>query len=694
MKKRFGTFICLYFVLAVLLAPRAFAAEIIDSGYCGSEGDGTNLTWTLDDEGTLTISGEGEMADYASYETPWWYEYSEIIAKAVIEKGVSNVGNSTFSGCEQLVVVGIADSVTAIGDNAFLGCQSLISIDIPKGVMSIGNNAFHGCSTLTSVTIPGDVEMIGEQAFIGCTALTAFEVDLSNTCYAAVDGFLYSNDKRTLVCVPAGCRAIDITLPNTVETIHKYAFYGASVSTVVMPDSITTVGTGAFFACESLTDVTMPNGVSSIEDETFFGCCSLTSIVMPDGIMTIGADAFAYCRALTEVKLPNTVVSVGDGAFGDCSALKMVDIPQGLLSIGESAFQYCALSSVEIPNSVMTIGEGAFSGCSSLAEITVDADNPNYAARNGMLFDKAFSKLLCYPNGIPGSSFVIPNDVQVIGNRAFRYNESLHSIVIPGTVTHIEKSAFCYCRALTSVQVEDGIQCISDDAFRGCSKLVRIQMPASVTEMGKRVFRGCSSLTAVALPNGVKTIQSFDFWGCTSLTTVVIPESVASIEHMAFDQCPNIATIIFCGDAPEPHVTIFPDSTATAYYPQEKESWDAVGDLRPEFGIDLVWVPYTKDMIYHTRFSVDTIPQDEFNLKITVTRFGKSADDVAMIALYSAEGQFLEMTVWELSDETAQTYTLSRDNTDGKIGQIKVFILDSLSNPIPLAEAAEITSGT
>ncbi|MBR2832635.1 MAG: leucine-rich repeat protein, partial [Oscillospiraceae bacterium] len=189
------------------------------SGECGA--DGANVTWTLDDECTLTINGEGAMANYYLFlnEAPW-YSYRANIQTVVIESGVISIGGVAFSGCSGLTSVTIPDSVTSIGGSAFSGCSGLTSVTIPDSVTSIGGSAFSGCSGLTSVTIPDSVTSIGGSAFYGCSGLTS------------------------------------VTIPDSVTSIGYQAFRDcSSLTSVTIPDSVTSIGESAFRNCSSLADV-------------------------------------------------------------------------------------------------------------------------------------------------------------------------------------------------------------------------------------------------------------------------------------------------------------------------------------------------------------------------------------------------------------------------------------------------------
>ena len=171
MKKRIFSFVLAVLMIASLLPAAALAADVVKSGTCGAEGDGSNLTWTLDSEGVLTISGSGGMHDYNSPSSPPWYRSRSMVKSAVIADGVTRIGEWAFFVCRSLTSVTIPDSVTRIGKGAFSECTSLTSVTIPDGVTSIGKETFCNCGSLTSVTIPNSVTSIGWYAFYNCMSL-------------------------------------------------------------------------------------------------------------------------------------------------------------------------------------------------------------------------------------------------------------------------------------------------------------------------------------------------------------------------------------------------------------------------------------------------------------------------------------------------------------------------------------------
>ena len=370
MKKRLLSFVLAVLMIASLLPATALAADIVDSGTCGAEGDGSNLTWTLDSDGVLTISGTGAMKEYDPYKAPW-YGSSSRVKSAVIAEGVTSIGGKAFLDCTSLTSVTIPDSVTSIGKQAFMYCTSLTGVTIPDSVTSIGSSAFSYCKSLTSVTIPNSVTSIGGQTFMGCTSLTSVTIPDSVTSIGK-QAFMY-------------CTSLTgVTIPNSVTSIGEYAFYNcSSLTSVAIPDSVTSIGDDAFSNCKSLTSVTIPDSVTSIGDAAFASCTSLTGIWVAEGNSHYANDASGVLFNKDKTTLvqcpgafsgsyaiPNSVTSIVGYAFDGCASLTSVTIPDGVTSIGRYAFHDCrSLTSVTIPDSVTSIGVWAFCDCTSLTDV-------------------------------------------------------------------------------------------------------------------------------------------------------------------------------------------------------------------------------------------------------------------------------------------------------------------------------------
>jgi hypothetical protein len=375
----------------------------------------------------------------------------------------------------------------------------------------------------------------------------------------------------------------DVVIPSMIEglpvgTIGAVAFSRRSITSVTIPDSVTSIGWNAFEFCTNLPSILIPNGVTSIADSLFYGCSSLTSVTIPNSVTSIGYSAFRYCYSLTNVTIPNSVTSIGDnafigtglisvsiphsvtniggGAFIDCPNLTAIDVetnnpayssvngvlfnqsqtslieypggkvgsysaPNGVTSIWNSAFNYCSgLTNVTIPDSVTNIGDYAFFRCDNLTALTVETNNPAYSSVSGVLFDKSQTTLIKYPGGKVGGSYSIPNSVTSIGFEAFHYCTSLTSVTITNSVTSIGDYAFAFCTNLTSVTIPNSIISLGDSAFLYCHSLTNVTIPNSVTSIANALFAGCSSLTSVTIPKGITSLGDSAFSGCSTLTSV------------------------------------------------------------------------------------------------------------------------------------------------------------------------------
>ena len=273
-------------------------AEETNTWDISQNGDGSVMA-TLSDDGTLTISGNGEMKDWEKSYVVAWDSNRENIKNVIINNGVTSIGNYTFSDCRSLTNITIPNSVTSIGVDAFYYCTSLTNITIPNSVTSIGGKAFLFCRSLTSITIPDSVTSIGYNAFFNCESLTSINVDSNNEKYMSDNGVLYTKDKKTLIQYPSKKEGTEYLILQGVESIGDYAFEGCeNLINITIPDSVTSI-MGAFKGCSSLINITIPNSVTSIGGSAFECCSSLTSITIPDSVTSIGDDAFYKCDSLS-----------------------------------------------------------------------------------------------------------------------------------------------------------------------------------------------------------------------------------------------------------------------------------------------------------------------------------------------------------------------------------------------------------
>ena len=488
------------------------------------------LTNELND-GTLEISKyAGNGATSATY----------VIPGEINGKKVTKIGDNAFIDCTELTSVTIPDGVTSIDETAFLGCTSLTSVTIPDSVTSIKSKAFFNCTSLKSVTIPASVTNIN----IGDYALGYYEIYNTDSCeweMYKVDGFKINYVKNTYGHMYAfkngftdeACLLTNELDDGTLE-ITKYA---GNSATYVIPGEI--------------------NGkkVTEIGDSTFKGCTELTSITIPDGVIGIGNNAFSGCTSLETVTIPASVTYVGNSAFYGCTSLKSVTVPESVTYIGGYAFAECySLKYADIPANVTGIGTSPFYNCRSLENINTDEANKWYTTVDGVLYDKDKTELINYPAGKKDSSYVIPEGIRTIREKAFYGCLNLCELTIPDSVTEIESGAF-ECSSLISdeygtikyvdgwvvgsghtanVVLKDGTRGIAFEAFSGDGIIEKVTMPDTVKYINGCAFENCTNLSEALLSSSLENIERGAFLNCSNLADIVIPDSVISITSDAF----------------------------------------------------------------------------------------------------------------------------------------------------------------
>ena len=431
---------------------------------------GDSLYWMLADS-TLTIVGSGAMYDYSTSAPAPWSELKNNFHTLVLPQGLTTIGDNAFSDCAALQAVAIPTTVTNIGAAAFQNCTALTTVLIPEGVQHLEDNAFKGCSALATVYAQAQtLPTLGIAAFNSkpacyvptgqlatyqasewanfATNITEQDKKCGNNLY-----WLFADSTLTIVgtgemsysslpwtssqiaraFLPDGLKSIyssafnsskltSISLPNTLTTINYGAFYSCSkLTSIVLPDSVTSIGQEAFYysgiynntanwedgalyigdyliATNSNlpTTYTIKEGTRVIADYTFYGKnSSLTSVTIPESVVAIGNSAFYNCTNITYIRIPNTVKSTGNNAFYNCSQLAFVDFSEGLTTIGVEAFYNCdALTHITIPSTVTSIGNSAFCGCDALNAIYLEATTP--PTLGSSVFSYTSSSLKCY----------------------------------------------------------------------------------------------------------------------------------------------------------------------------------------------------------------------------------------------------------------------------------------------------------
>ncbi len=351
-----------------------------------------------------------------------------------------------------------------------------------------------------------------------------------------------------------------LTIPSTIKLngsdysiigIDNMAFKGCNkLTSIILPDNLTTLGEKAFSGCTALSSIILPNEVEQIGDETFSGCSALTSITVNDKLKSIGRAAFENCIALTDIILPDNVETIGSSTFKNCEKLSSVILGNSITELGDSTFLGCStLKNIILPSSLQKIGVRSFNGCSSLINVELGHINS--------IGDVAF-------NGCTAlTSITFPNNLTSIGNYAFfsctellsatlgtgvfsvpnyTFNNcsKLATIVLSENITSIGQYAFQNCTSLAALPLTANITQINNYAFKGCTKLTSIEVPDQITSLGTYVFQNCTGITHAKIGSGITTLSNYTFYGCSNLEKVELSEKITSIGSYAFYNCQGL----------------------------------------------------------------------------------------------------------------------------------------------------------
>lgn len=606
----------------------AFSSDL--TLYAGwiNEDDGIPYTYVILDDGTVEIRSYTGHRKYITIpETIENRKVSSIgdfafanqtkLRDISLPNSINHIGISAFEGCSNLITVNIPDNVTEIKENAFKDDirLSYIVIGTNSKLKTVGDFAFEGCSKLKTIDLPKMVESINGSAFYKTLSLTKINVDKNNAHYISVSGALFNKSKTEIVAYPAAI-STPYTLPdatrsvgiyafncsnatqidlNKAEIINNYAFCNSDIKEIHIIDSITYIGSYAFFGCPNLSSVEIGSGLSAISSYAFAYTSSLKSISIPENIMTIDSGAFANSRieeiefkengnlavigseaftwsSLREIDIPNSLISIGLGAFSECHnltkasfdqnstlqaiggeaffrtlALAEITLPKTVRIIGDGAFDSSAIAGViSISENLEYLGAGAFASCKNLTDFKVADNNKIYTDESGVVYTKDRKTIVAYPTGNQRTSYTLLSGTEVVGASSFEGSNNLTSIMVPEGVTKIMASAFSYCRYVSNYSLPTTLTEICEYSFSDNYSLIYIDIPDKVSAIGKYAFENDIALYQIRISDNSEMNRiGFAAFAKSGIHNFRIPANISSIAQYAFEGCDNLTNVTF-----------------------------------------------------------------------------------------------------------------------------------------------------
>ena len=432
-----------------------FAAAELQS----ADSEEGQITWTLDDEtGVLTVTGTGEMPDYASPADAPWHQERGDITEIIVEAGVTAIGQNAFADCTKLTEAVLPEGLLRIGESAFSRSQKLCTVQLPDSVTEILNFAFYSCA-LPDVTLPSHLETVSAAAFENNQSLQAYRIT-GNSRFRTEDGLLFSSDFTELIAYPIGRTETTFQIPDTVTQIGDYAFcHSTSLQSIILPDGLSGIGRSAFFHCTALEDIRFPDRAVTVGWNALASTPYLELIRDADGFAVTNSGLLLETAPLDgEVCLPPSVrfigreavkmlqctaIAVPDGctvlpsAFADMDSLAVLSIENDC-TVGANAFERCDALLTVTAGENCKIGSAAFEECDALEAVTIGAGTD--------IAEKAF-------RGCDKLIYMTAGETCRIGSAAFGGCTALWSAVM-GTGTFFEANAFRGCTALKDLQYD------------------------------------------------------------------------------------------------------------------------------------------------------------------------------------------------------------------------------------------------
>lgn len=429
--------------------------------------------------------------------------YSSSYSSYSTEKDV--IGENMFYNCKGLMSIKLPKNATKICQWAFRNCSELTLIDLPEACVKVENDVFYGNKNLSTLHLPKTLKEFGSDNLNSCPKFEAFTIGEGNTTFKIVDGVLYKND-TTLVKYPMGKTSVDFSIPATVKHIENHAFSYALLKSIIMSESLKSIGSFCFSNCGSLKTISLTNSVETIGNSAFWGCKQLESVYLSESIEII----------------PST-------AFYNCVSLRSFNIGQNIKEIADDAFE----------------------NCSMLQSFIVDENNSVFASEGGILYTKDMKTLWRCPLALYSEELRLPESVVEINSNAFDKCANIAKFVLGSNVKRIGNSAFNNCK-MAAIYLPESVNTIGNMTFWGCSNLETFVFPVNMTKVSSNMFYNCKNLSYVYLPRSINSFEDDAFHGCKSLAyinskikdieNVEVFYSTYQQKYTVFDNLPDTCT--------------------------------------------------------------------------------------------------------------------------------------------------------
>lgn len=469
---------------------------------------------------------------------------------------VYKIGDNAFKDKDFITGISLPSSVTEVGQSSFSGCAALVDIDISH-LTKIGSSAFSSCSSLKEISLCKELTRIGWYAFSQCTGLNKIYYNAINVedsyfksatfTNAGTEGegisLIIGKDVKSIpaefMCTTRSSNedapyVTSLTFEDgcAVEKIGDYAFKWLSIKELTLPGTVTYVGTYLFGGSKTLEIVEIGEGITEIGDYMFSGCSSLSSIKLPESVLRIRSYAFHNCASLEEISLPSDLITIGDKSFGSCISLKTIIIPQSTRNVYSHAFMECFSLTICV--------EGSSDNRSFSSDW--NSGRPviwNYAGDMGVTESGISWVLVSETEAVitgysgPVAEIEIPSTVEGytvigIGENAFHKSPYVSGIKIPSTVKTIGANAFKLCYKLARVEIEKGgLEEIGDYAFSRCEELMEIVIPSG--KIGRNAFYANYDMQSITICGEVSFIGKDAFGYCNKLTIYMLPITVERV---------------------------------------------------------------------------------------------------------------------------------------------------------------------